>query len=166
MIAVGRISKSVGIEGELKVVPLTDDPRRFSRLTTVWVGRDEVSSERCTISSVRVSEGNIFLKLNEVATRTDAESRRNSFVFIPEKDTPGPSKGSYYVHEIVGMEVSTDRGKALGKVREVLELPGHDVWVVLCGKREILIPAIKEFIVSVDVERRAIVVHPIEGLLE
>jgi 16S rRNA processing protein RimM len=166
MIAVGRISKSVGIKGELKVVPLTDDPHRFSRLTTVWIGRDEETSERCTISSVRISEGGVLLKLKEVGSRTDAERRRNSFVFIPEKDASGPSKGSYYIHEIIGMEVSTDRGEALGRVRDVLKLPGNDVWVVLCGKREILIPVTKEIIASVDVEGRAIVIHPIEGLLD
>jgi 16S rRNA processing protein RimM len=166
MIAVGRVSKSVGIKGELKVVPLTDDPHRFSRLTTVWVGRNEVTSERCTISSVRITGGGIFLKLKEVSSRTDAERKRNCFVFVPEQDASAPAKGSFYIHEVIGMEVSTDRGEALGRVRDVLTLPGNDVWVVLCGKREILIPATKEIIVSVDREGRAIVIHPIEGLLQ
>jgi 16S rRNA processing protein RimM len=166
MIAVGRVSKSVGIKGELKVVPLTDDPHRFSRLTTVWIGRDEASSERCTISSVRITGGKIFLKLKEVGSRTDAESKRNTFVFIPEKDAPGPPNGSYYIHDIVGMEVSTDQGETLGRVRDVLQLPANDVWVVLCGKKEILIPATKEIIASVDAKKRAIVIHPIEGLLD
>jgi 16S rRNA processing protein RimM len=166
MIAVGRIAKSVGIKGELKVVPLTDDPHRFSSLTKVWIGRDEATSESCTINSVRITGGKIFLKLNELGSRTDAESKRNDLIFIPEEDASGPPQGSYYIHEIVGMEVSTDRGEVLGKVREVLQLPANDVWVVLRGKKEILIPATKEIIAAVDVERRTIVIHPIEGLFD
>jgi 16S rRNA processing protein RimM len=166
MIAVGRISKSVGIEGELKVVPLTDDHRRFSKLSTVWVGRDEATSERCTISSVRIAGGSVVLKLKEVGSRTDAERRQNSFVFIPEEEASGPAKGSFYIHDIIGMEVSTDQGKALGSVRDVLQLPANDVWVVLRGKKEILIPATKEIIASVNVKKREIVIHPIEGLLD
>lgn len=166
MIAVGRIAKSVGIKGELKVVPLTDDPGRFARLTTVWIGRDEAGSERCTINAVRISDGGIFLKVNELSSRTDAESKRNNLIFVLEQDASGPPEGSYYIHDIIGMEVSTDRGEVLGKVREVLLLPANDVWVVQHGKKELLIPATREIIASVDGERRTIVIHPIEGLLD
>jgi 16S rRNA processing protein RimM len=166
MIAVGRISKSVGIRGEVSVVPLTDDPQRFAGLETVWIGRDEATSEQYTIASVRLARSAVILKLNEIESRTVAETKRGEFIYVEEKDTSAPPAGSYFIHQIIGMEVFTDNGEAVGVIREVLQLPANDVWVVVRGKKEILIPAIKEIIASVDVQRRTVVIHPMEGLLE
>jgi 16S rRNA processing protein RimM len=166
MIAVGRISKSVGIRGEVTVIPLTDDPQRFARLETVWIGRDEATSEQYTIASVRFARSAVILKLNEIESRTVAETKRGNFVYIDSKDTWIPPAGSYFIHDIVGMEVLTDQGEVVGDIKEVLQMPANDVWVVARGKNEILIPAVKEVIVSVDMQRRTVVIHPMEGLLE
>lgn len=166
MIAVGRISKSVGIRGEVTVIPLTDDPQRFGRLEKVWIGRDEATSEQYTIASVRLARSAVILKLNEIESRTIAETKRGNLVYIDLKDTWIPPAGSYFIHDIVGMEVVTDQGEVVGDIKEVLQMPANDVWVVTQGKKEILIPAVKEVIVSVDMQRRTVVIHPMEGLLE
>lgn len=72
----------------------------------------------------------------------------------------------YFIHDIVGMNVLTEAGGQIGIVREVMQLPANDVWVVASGDKEILIPAIKEVIRSVDLQRRVVVIRPMEGLLE
>jgi len=166
MIAVGKVAKSVGIRGEVKIVPLTDYPERFAELNQVWIGPDDATLEQCTISSVRPTRSGVSVKLREIETRAAAERKRGCYLYITEQETSKPPAGRYFIHDIVGMEVSTNGGEVLGMIKEVLQLPANDVWVVVRGKREILIPAIKDVIASVDVKRRAVVIRPMEGLLD
>lgn len=166
MIAVGRISKSVGLKGELSVVMLTDTAERFGKLKSVWIGTDEARAVKHAVLSVRATHSAVVLKLKGIESRTSADERRGQLLFVPPKDAVVPRKGSYFIHDIVGMSVVTESGEEVGTVQEVMQLPAHDVWVVAAGEKEILIPAIKEVIRSVDVERRTVVIRPLEGLLE
>jgi 16S rRNA processing protein RimM len=166
MIAVGRITKSVGIKGELNVAVLTDNPKRFEKLKSVWIGTDEAGAERYTVLSVRMSRSGVVLKTKEIQSRLAAEAQRGRFVFAAAKDAITLTRGSYFIHDIVGMNVLTEAGEQIGIVRDVMQLPANDVWVVAAGEKEILIPAMKEVIRSVDVQRRVIVIRPMEGLLE
>ena len=166
MIAVGRISRSVGLKGELSVVMLTDTPERFGKLKSVWIGTDEAQAVKHAVLSVRMTHSAVVVKLKDIESRTAADERRGQFLFVPPKDAIVPRKGSYFIHDIVGMNVVTESGEKVGTVQEVMQLPAHDVWVVAAGEKEILIPAIKEVIRSVDMERRAVVIRPLEGLLE
>ena len=166
MIAVGRISKSIGLKGELSVVMLTDTPERFGKLKSVWLGMDEARAVKHAVLSVRMTHSAVVVRLKDIESRTAADERRGQFLFVPPKEAIVPKKGSYFIHEIVGMNVVTESGEEVGTVQEVMQLPAHDVWVVAAGEKEILIPATKEVIRSVDVERRAVVIRPLEGLLE
>ncbi|MGA3245086.1 MAG: ribosome maturation factor RimM [Bacteroidota bacterium] len=166
MIAVGRITRGVGLKGELNVAVLTDTMQRFEKLKTVWVGADESQTVKHTITAVRVTSSAVVLKLKEIDSRTAADSLRGQLVFVAAKDAVVPNKGSYFIHDIIGMNVETESGKTIGTVREVMELPANDVWVVGGAGGEILIPAIKDVIRSVDVQRRRVVIRPLEGLLE
>jgi 16S rRNA processing protein RimM len=106
------------------------------------------------------------MKLKEIESRGAADQRRGEFVFVEEKDKTVPKKGSYFIDDIIGMKVVTDEGDEIGTVTEVMKLPANDVWVVTGGKSEILIPAIKKVIRSVDLQRRTVVIRPLEGLLD
>jgi 16S rRNA processing protein RimM len=166
MIAVGRITKGVGIKGEVRISLLTDNPDRFARLKVVWCGKDEATSVRCSVLAVRIEPRAVVLKLKEIESRSSADEHRGDFLFVKTQETVRPGKGSYFIHEIVGMNVSTETGDDVGTVTDVMELPANDVWVVTSGDKEFLIPAIKEVIRSVDVERRVVVIRPLEGMLE
>lgn len=166
MIAVGKVSKSVGIRGEVKVVPFTDDPQRFNGLQSVWLGTSEAPLEHLNVVSVRVERSSVALRLEGVDSRTAADAKRGKIVYVAEEEAVTPPKGSYFIHDIIGMDVRTESGEVVGAVKEVLQLPANDVWVVMKGEKEILIPAIKQVIKSVDLKRRAIVIHAIEGLLD
>jgi 16S rRNA processing protein RimM len=166
MIAVGRITKSVGIKGEVRVAMLTDSPERFVKLKAVWIGSDETAAVRYAILTVRVERSAVVLKLKEIDSRTLADELRGCYLFIEAKDTVAPKKGSYFIHDIIGMKVVTEAGDEVGSVRDVMELPANDVWVVADGKKEILMPAIKEVIRLVDVNGRTVVIRPLEGMLE
>lgn len=166
MIAVGKISKSVGLRGEVRVTLLTDSPDRFRTLKVVWIGSEAATVTRYKIQSVKVSPAAVVLQVENVETRTAADALRGQFVFVAAKDEVKPKKGSYFIHEIVGMTVVDEAGETIGTVQEVMQMPAHDVWVVTSGEKEFLIPAIKEVIRSVDVGRKTVVIRPMEGMLD
>lgn len=166
MTAVGKISKSVGLKGEVRVTLLTDSPDRFRTLKAVWIGTEEATATRYKIHSVRVSPAAVVMQVETVQTRTAADALRGQFLFVAEKDEVKPKKGSYFIHEIVGMAVVDEAGMTIGTVQEVMQMPAHDVWVVTSGEKEFLIPATKEVIRSVDVGRRTVVIRPMEGMLD
>jgi 16S rRNA processing protein RimM len=166
MIAVGRITKSVGLKGEVRVAMLTDSPERFTRLKSVWCGTEEATAVRFSILSMRIEPSAVVLKLKEIDSRTLADEHRGEYLFVEAKDTVAPGRGSYFIHDIIGMKVVTEAGEEVGNVRDVMELPANDVWVVTSGTKEILIPAIKEVIRLVDLKGRSVVIRPLEGMLE
>ena len=166
MIAVGRITKSVGLRGEFRVAMLTDNPERFANLKTVWCGTDETTAVRFSILSMRIERSAVVLKLKAIDSRSLADEHRGEYLFVESKDTITPGKGSYFIHDIIGMKVVTEAGEEIGRVRDVMELPANDVWVVSSGTKEILIPAIKEVIRQVDLNGRTVVIRPLEGMLE
>jgi 16S rRNA processing protein RimM len=166
MTAVGKISKGIGLKGEMRVTLLTDSPDRFRTLKAVWIGSEEATATRFMIHSVRVSPAAVVMQVEKVQTRAAADALRGQFVFVEDKDEVNPQKGSYFIHEIVGMTVVDEAGATIGTVREVMQLPANDVWVVTSGEKELLIPAIKEVIRSVDVGRKMVVIRPMEGMLD
>jgi 16S rRNA processing protein RimM len=166
MIAVGRITKSVGIKGELRVGMLTDSPERFAKLKKIWCGKNETTAVLFSILSMRIEPTAVVLKLKEIDTRSLADEHRGEYLFVDAKETVTPGKGSYFIHDIVGMKVVTESGEEVGSVRDIMELPANDVWVVTSGTKEILIPAIKEVIRLVDLKGRTVVIRPLEGMLE
>jgi 16S rRNA processing protein RimM len=166
MIAVGRITKSVGLKGELSVAMLTDTPDRFEKMRSAWIGTDEAHAVKLAVLGVRQTRTVAVLKLEGIDSRTAADEKRGQLLFVAAKDAVVPKKGSYFIHEIIGMSVETESGEVIGTVLEVMKYPANDVWVVSKGQKEYLIPAIKDVIRRVDVQRRVVVIHPLEGLLE
>ncbi len=165
-VAVGKISGPVGIRGELKLIRWTDSPERFTRLKSVWVGRDENSLVEFDVQGVRSGGGSVVLKFGGVDDRTTAEQMVDQLVMVPEEEAVTPAEGSYFVSDVLGMRVVTEEGKAVGVVREILRLPSNDLWQVETARGVISIPAVKEFVRKVDVASKSIVIHEIEGLLE
>ena len=156
----------MGLKGEFRVAMLTDSPERFAKLKTVWCGADETTAVRFSILSMRIEPSAVVLKLQDVDSRSLADEHRGEYLFVEVKDTVAPAKGSYFIHDIIGMKVLTEAGEEVGIVWDVMELPANDVWVVTSGTKEFLIPAIKEVIRLVDLKRRTVVIRPLEGMLE
>jgi 16S rRNA processing protein RimM len=166
MIAIGQIVRSNGIRGEVRLNLLTDHPERLQQLTHVWVGPEENRARQLAVERVRLHRHQAVLKLKSIESRDAADSLKEQFVFIHEQQALPLANGSYFIHEIVGMQVTTDEGRNLGTVEEVWQMPANDVWVVRRNGEEILLPAIRDVIRSVDRQQRAIVIHALEGLLD
>jgi len=166
LLAVGRIVKAFGIKGELVVQPLTDKPARFRNLKRVFVGKDAGSVSDVRVGRVHVEPRGVRLCIEGVADRTAAERLVGSLLFVDERNRIKIPSGTYFVHDIVGLAVHDESGKRIGSVREVLRLPGHDVYVLDCEGREVMVPAVKEFVRAIDLESGTMTVRLIEGMLE
>jgi 16S rRNA processing protein RimM len=160
-IAIGRVERPWGIKGEVKVKILTDFPERFSLLKRVYLGDEAIPF---ALEGFRLHKGRALLKLKGCDDRSSAEKLRGKLVQIPIEEAMPLGEDEYYVHQIVGLIVWTKDGELLGRVKEVLFTGSNEVYVVEGDDKEILIPAIEEVVVEVDIEGGRMIVNLMEGL--
>lgn len=168
-LAIGRISRPHGVRGELRAEILTDYPDRLQtvfaqHLRTLYVGK---AHRPFTLTGVRFHQGAMLLTFKECTTRDEADALRGALVEIPLEDAVPLEEDEYYHFELIGMHVETDEGDTLGDIVDVFTAPGaNDVFVVHGSRGEILIPAIEDVVMSLDVEAGRVVIHPLPGLLD
>jgi 16S rRNA processing protein RimM len=166
LFAVGKIVGCFGIRGVVKVQPFTHSHDRFMKLRTIIMGHSEKETTCYDVQNVELKNGSIMFTFEGISDRTAAEKLVGNFLFVEKDDLDPPKQGSYFVHDIVGSSVTTDDGKFLGTVEDVYKLSTQDVWVIRNGDKEVLIPAVKEFIVQIDPAKKAITVRVIKGLID
>ena len=158
--AIGRVERPWGLRGEIKVLPLTDFPERFDPEAQLYV-----RGEQRRVIRSRWQKGRVYLTLSGVERVDAAEALRGELLEVPADDTPDFSDGEYYVDDIEGCEVATAAGDSLGTVREVLQPGANDVYVVARpGRRDLLVPALRDIVLEVDVEAKRITVDLPDGL--
>lgn len=140
--------------------PHTDNPLRFRVGAELLVG----STVRRIIGS-RPHGKMLLVHFEDIESRTQADQLRGALVFVEKDEVPSAPEGSFWEHELVGCEVFDTEGTKVGVVTEIIERAGQDLWKVDGTKGEVLIPAAKDLVVSVDVEARRIVVDLPEGLV-
>ena len=162
---VGQIVNTFGIKGEVKVVPFTDDIKRFDNLKNVYV-KTKKESKQYKIENVKYHKNMVLIKLEGINNVENAETLRNAFLEIDRKDAVPLEEGTYFIADLIGAEVYTDEGKLLGKVEDIFNTGSNDIYVVKdeLGK-QILLPGIKEVIKEVLLEQEKIIVHLIPGLI-
>jgi 16S rRNA processing protein RimM len=165
-LVVGRIVKAHGLAGFALVERLTDARDRFRPGSRLGLGDPNAEVRPLTIAEVRDSGDRTMVRFEELPLREDVENARGELLSISVAEAAPLSMGSYYPHQIEGLAVEDEAGRPLGTLIDVLSTPANDVWVVNTGDREVLVPAVDEFIVRVDLESRVIVMHPITGLFE
>ncbi len=164
-IAIGRVVRAHGIKGEISVAVMTDFPERFGTTEWVYLG-SEYEAEPYRIVSHRWHKSNVLLTLEGVPDRTTAETLQGLLVQIPvEAVTPLP-EGSYYLYQLIGLDIVTTDGEHLGKLTDVLETKANDVYIVKGpDQKELLLPAIPDVIKEVDLENGRITVNLLDGLI-
>ncbi len=162
---IGKVVALFGVRGELKVRSLTDIPNRFAELDTVYIGEQHMPR---SIQSVRPYKGDmVILKLNGLDDANTAESLRNAEVQIPMHKLAQLPPDSYYQHDILGLQVYTLDGAHLGSIVDIIVTGSNDVYVVKNDdSNQVLIPAIKDVIKQIDLQRRTLHIDPIPGLLD
>jgi len=166
MFVIGRILKPHGVKGDVRVFPETDDPSRFKRLDKVCV-RFEDSREALDlgIAGVRPAQQFVLIKFEGIDSMDAAERLRGGLISIADEQALPLEADEYYVRDLYDMPVVTEAGEYLGVIADVLETGAHDVYVVRQENgNDILIPAVKQYIISVDVKARVMKVQLAEGM--
>ncbi|HEX9068976.1 MAG TPA: ribosome maturation factor RimM [Ktedonobacterales bacterium] len=162
--AVGEVVGVFGLRGELKVRPLTDFPERFATTKTIYAGADLVAY---AVRSARVHKEQVILGLEGIGDPDAAETLRGKTLYIPASELMPLAEGQFYLHDLRGLAVRHVNGTELGIVTDVLTGGGNDLLVIRrAGKPEVLFPFVKEYVRSVDLASRILVVDPIPGFFD
>jgi len=161
-VAIGRIVAPRGVRGELRVDIETDDPERFRALRRVLVGEEHAAY---AVRRARVHESQVLLTLVGVDDRDAAEALRGQWIYVAIEDALPLGEGEYYHFQIVGLQVITAEGEALGRITEILPTGANDVYVIQGPRGEILVPALEGVILNVDLPNGRMIVRLPEGLL-
>lgn len=166
LLQVGIITSTHGVRGEVKVYPTTDDPRRFRRLREVVLdtGREKLNLE---IEGVKFFKQFVILKFKGLDNINDMEKYRQKSLYVTRKNAVRLQRDEYFIADLIGLKVQDEDGTELGTVKDVIETGANDVYEVeMADGRSLLLPAIKQCILNVDVENGMMQVHVLEGLLD
>ena len=166
LLEIGQIVNSYGIKGFLKVVPYTDDVTRFEDLKTLYVEKNK-KLEEMEIEEVKYHKNLVLLKLKGIDDINQTSEYKNCLIKIDRKDAVELPEDTYFIVDLIDIEVYTDENKLLGKIVDVFPTGSNDVYVVKdeLGK-QVLLPAIGDVIKNVDVANKKMIVHLINGLGE
>ena len=163
---IGKIAGTHGLKGTLKIFPTTDMPERFELLKEVIL---EVKNEKkvCKIDKVAYHKNLVLLTLEEYNDINQVEGFKTGRILIPAENAIPLGKDEYYTRDLYDMDVYTQEGEYLGKLNEVYTTGANDVYGVTPeGGKELLIPAIKQCILDVNLEEHKMTVKLLEGLRE
>ncbi len=165
LLQVGIISSTHGVHGEVKVFPTTDDAGRFRKLKEVLLdtGKEQISLK---IEQVKFFKQFVILKFAKIDNINDIEKYKGKGLYVTRENAVKLKKDEYYVADLIGIHVSDDTGKLHGTLRDVMETGANDVYVIdLEDGRELLLPAIKQCVLNVDIINMQMQIHLLEGLL-
>lgn len=166
MLRVGVISSTHGVRGEVKVYPTTDDPERFLDLAQVTLdtGREQITLE---IQNVKFFKNMVILKFKGYDNINDIEKYKGKDLLIHRDQAVELKEDEYFVTDLMGLKVVSEEGTVLGILKEVIPTGANDVYVVQPENgKELLLPAIKDCILNVDLEKGIMTIHLMDGLLE
>lgn len=165
ILRVGAVTTTHGIAGEVKVFPTTDDPKRFKKLKSVLLDTGHGMQE-LEIVQVKFFKNMVILKFKDHNKIEDVMSFKGKDLYVPRDKAVKLEENENFIADLIGMTVYEEDGSCLGTLTDVLQTGANDVYVVeLNDGREVLIPAIRQCILDVDVEAATMKVHLLEGLL-
>lgn len=165
-LAVGKILSPWGINGQVKVKPLTDDIRRFEVMDAVYIDSEKDVIYKKIEKVTFLKQNFVVLKFEEIDTIETAEKLRNCFIKIHRDDAIKLPKNRFFICDIVGLYVYDDKQHLIGKITDVIKTGANDVYVIKTREnKEVLIPAIKQVVKEVDVVNKKMTIMPLEGIL-
>ena len=162
---VGIITSTHGLRGEVKVFPTTDDVKRFKRLKAVILdtGKERLDLE---IETVKFFKQFVILRFKGIDNINDVEKYRKSSLWVTRKNAVKLAQDEYFVADLTGLEVRNEDGGRIGILKDVIETGANDVYEIdLDDGRSLLLPAIKQCVLEVDVEAGFMRIHILEGLV-
>lgn len=154
-LSIGQIINVHGVHGELKIYPLTDDIKRFRKLNKVIIDGLERNITWCKLQSDKV-----ILKIEGIDTLEEAQKLKNKYLEVSRENSAKLPEGSYFIADIIGCMVEDIDGNIIGKVYDVIQTGSNDVYWIK-GEEEVLIPALKDIVVKIDLENEKIIIKPV-----
>lgn len=165
LLKVGAITTTHGVRGEVKVYPTTDEPERFFDLDYVLLDTGKELS-RLDIKNVRFFKNLVILKFDGIDNINDIEKYKGCSLWIPREDAQELGENEYYIADLLGMKIVLEDGTEFGTLKNVMETGANDVYIVDSIEHgEVLLPAIRDCILDVDLEENIMTVHLMKGLL-
>ena len=166
LLQVGVITQTHGVHGEVKVFPTTDDPERFLDLEYVFLDTGK-EKKKLAIQSVKFFKQFVILKFKGINNINDIEKYKRCALLVDRENAVELEEDEYFIADMLGMDVLTEDGEILGTLKDVIETGANDVYIINSKMHgEVLIPAIKECILDVNVKEGKMLVHLMEGLID
>ncbi len=166
LVTIGRVVGSRGRHGLIKVLPITGFPEKIPAKGEVWLWREDTGARLFTVLGGEDRGGHIALRLEGVEDIGAARDLKGSLVMVDEDNMEPLPEDTYYQHQLIGLEVLKEDGVRLGEVTSIMATGAADVYVIRDGEREMMLPAVKEFILGIDLEEGTMLVRPPRGLEE
>ena len=164
-ITIGKVVSAQGNKGEVNVLPLTDSIDRFKNLSTVFL-RNKNSQTVLSIEKIRIKKDMVILKLKDIENIEEAKTIVGSFLGVERKNAVKLPKDTYFIFEIIGLEVYTENNVFLGKVENVISTGSNDIYIVKDkNEKELFIPAIREVVKNINLEKKRITINIVDGLI-
>ena len=162
---IGQIVNTFGIKGMVKVKPFTNNIKRFDDLKNVYI-KNRKEKKEYQIEEVKYHKNMVLIKFKGIETPEDANLLRESYLLIDISKEEPLEDGNYYIVDMIGIEVYSDKGELLGNLEDIFNTGSNDIYVVKDNQgKQILLPAISEVIKQIDIEKRKITVHLLPGLI-
>lgn len=166
LLKVGVITSTHGIRGEVKVFPTTDDPKRFLDLEEIIL---DTGKEKKTLSVqyVKFFKNMVILKFKEFDNINDVEIYRQKDLYVTREQAVPLEENEYFIADLIGLKAVSDEGEELGEIADVLQTAANDIYVIKKkGRSDLLVPAIRECVLSVDIAGGMVTLHLLPGLRE
>ena len=164
---VGVITSPHGVRGEVKVYPTTDDVMRFKKLDKVILDLGRGETRELKIRQVKFFKNMVILKFDGVDTMNEVEGWRQKDLLITRDQAIPLEEDEFFITDLIGLNVVTDEGETLGTLTDVMETGANDVYCVKTPEgKELLLPAIRDCILDVDLDKEEMLVHVLPGLLD
>lgn len=155
-LTVGKIINTHGVKGEVKVLPSTDDVKRFNELEKAYLDNRLIHIEGC-----KFQPGKVILKIEGINSIEEAEKLKNKYIKVKRENAIRLPKDTYYEADIIGCIVYDENEEELGIIDEVIYTGSNEVYWIK-GDKELLIPALKNIILKVDIENKKIIIKPLD----
>ena len=165
LLQVGVITSTHGVKGEVKVFPTTDDVRRFKKLKEAILdtGKEQLNVE---IEGVKFFKQFAILKFKGFDNMNDVERFRQKSLYVTRKNAVRLSRNEYFVADLMDINVYDENEQELGVLKDVISTGANDVYEIkMKDGRDLLLPAIKQCILDVDIEGQKMTIHLMEGLV-
>lgn len=166
LILLGKVAATHGIKGQLRIVPYSGSGETFLNLESMFLRNASGKAVEYSLAAVSSHGRKVLVALKGYTDINQVIPFVGSEVLIRHEQLPPVEEGEFYWHDLIGLKVVTVDGMSLGTLESIIETGSNDVYVVKSGKEEILVPALEDVVVSVDLAAKIMTITPVEGLFD